>query len=338
MKQLTNALLTAAWISLAAHGGEKLRVVTTATDLAAIARYIGGERAEVSSIATGREDPHHIAAKPSYMLAAHNADLWIRVGMELEIGYEPPILEGARNPKILPGSPGHLDASLGALRLEVPTQRIDRSMGDLHPEGNPHYLLDPLNGRIVAKAIAARMARLRPADADYFAERLKAFQEDLDERMFGKALVKELGGANLWVLLLRGRLEASLRQPGRSKLGGWLGLMRPLRGRKLITYHRSWSYFVHRFGLTVAMEVEPKPGIPPTPARLTELISRIKAERIRVLLQAPHYSRKAGEMLARETGIRIVVAAMFPGGEPQVKDYFDVFDNLTGKLEKAFRD
>ena len=323
---------------LSVSAEEKLRVVTTTTDLAEIARYIGGDRVEVRSILTGREDPHHVAPKPSYMFLAHRADLWIRVGMGLEVGYENAILRGARNPKILPGSPGYLDASQGVLRLDVPTQRVDRSMGDVHPEGNPHYLLDPLNGRIVAQTIARRMAELRPSDADYFMQRLQQFRRELDERMFGPEAVRSVGGAKLWVMLLRGQLDSFFAQPGRPKLGGWLGKMRPLRGEKVITYHRSWIYFFNRFGLVSVAEVEPKPGIPPTPGHLAELIQRIRKERIRVLLQAPHYSRQAGEMLARETGIKVIVVAMFPGGEPHVRTYFDLFDNLVHKLTHAFEE
>jgi len=317
-------------------GAGKLRVVTTTTDLAAIARYIGGDRAEVHAILTGREDPHHVAPKPSYMLLAHQADLWIRVGMELEIGYENPILQGARNPKILPGSLGHLDASQGVLRLDVPTQRISRSMGDIHPEGNPHYLLDPLNGRIVAQTIAKRMATLRPADASYFLRRLQMFRRELDERMFGTNLVQAVGGPKLWVLLLRNQLDSFLAQPAHPKLGGWLAAMRPYRGEKVITYHRSWIYFLNRFELVEVGEVEPKPGIPPTPSHLAELIQRIQTEHISVLLQSPYYSQNAAKLLRRKTGIQVVVATMFPGGEPQVQTYFDVFDNLVHKLSQAF--
>ena len=160
----------------------------------AIARYVGGDKAEILSLATGKEDSHHIAAKPSYMMSVRKADLWIRMGMELEIGYEPLVLDGSRNTKIRVGSPGHLDTSKGVLRLEVPTTKVDRSMGDIHPQGNPHYLLDPLNGRIVAKTIAQRMAQLAPQHAAYFTERLKDFRQELDERMFGQALVARIGG------------------------------------------------------------------------------------------------------------------------------------------------
>lgn len=318
-----------------ARAGDKLQVVTTTTDLAAIARFVGGDKADVMSVATGREDSHHIAAKPSYMMAVRKAELWIRMGMELEIGYESLILDGSRNTKIRIGTEGHLDASQGVLRLEVPTQKVDRSMGDIHPQGNPHYMLDPLNGRIVAKTIGQRMAKLAPQDADYFNQRVEAFQQQLDERMFGAELVGKLGGAKLWAALLKDKLDALLDTPGVPKLAGWLGAMRPYAGTKIVTYHRNWTYFVHRFGLIVPTEVESKPGIPPSPGRLTEVIQRMKAENIKVLITATYFSRQAPDLVAAETGARVVECAMFPGAIPEVTDYFTLFDNLVQRVSAA---
>ena len=333
-------LTLSAWLAVAsalsAKADDKLRVVTTTTDLAAIARFVGGDKVEVTSVATGREDPHHIAAKPSYMMAARKAELWIRVGMELEIGYEELILDGSRNPRIRIATPGHLDASEGVLRLEVPTQRIDRSMGDIHPLGNPHYLLDPLNGRVVAKAIGKRLAKLVPEHAPYFAERVKAFQKELDEHMFGPELVAKLGGGKLWALLLKGQLEKTLNEPGQPVLGGWLAAMRPHAGKKLITYHRNWSYFVNRFGLEVVAELEPKPGIPPSPGHLTEVIERVKAEQVEVLLMATHFKRKAPDLVASQTGITVVECAMFPGAQAEATDYITLFDNIVKRVSGTF--
>jgi ABC-type Zn uptake system ZnuABC Zn-binding protein ZnuA len=209
-------------------------------------------------------------------------------------------------------------------------------MGDIHPQGNPHYLLDPLNGRIVAGAIAKRLAALEPAHAAYFTERLKAFRKELDERMFGAELVAKLGGGKLWALVLRNRLEPVLAGAGMPPLGGWLGAMRPHAGKKLLPYHRNWSYFVHRFGLVVPMEVESKPGIPPSPGRLSEVIERVRAEKIEVLLMATYFSRHAPDLIAEKTGIRIVECAMFPGAQPEVTDYFTIFDNLVRRLGEAY--
>lgn len=319
-----------------AEAEQGLRIVTTTTDLAAIARAIGGDKVEVTPLATGREDPHFIAAKPSYMMAARKADLWIRVGLELEIGYEELILDGSRNSKIRISTPGHLDASEGILRLEVPTQKIDRSMGDIHPLGNPHYWTDPLNGRIVAKNIGNRLSQLAPEHAAYFTERTKAFQRQLDERMFGPELVAKIGGGKLWALLLKDRLDAVLSEPGQPPLGGWLAVMRPHAGKKIITYHRSWSYFAHRFGLIVADELEPKPGIPPSPGHVAAVIKRVQADQIRALLMEPFYSRKAPDLVASQTGITVVECANTVGGQPEATDYLTMLDNVVARVSAAF--
>jgi len=318
-----------------AQGNEKLRVVTTTTDLAAIARAVGGDKVEVTAIATGYEDPHFIAAKPSYMMAARKADLWIRVGLELEIGYEELILDGSRNARIRIGTPGHLDASEGVLRLEVPTQRIDRSMGDIHPLGNPHHWLDPLNGRIVAKSICKRLERLAPEHAEYFKDRTASFQRELDKRMFGPELVGKTGGGKLWALLLKGQLNKVLQKPGQPALGGWLATMRPHAGQKVVTYHRSWSYFAHRFGLVVVEELEPKPGIPPSPGHLADVVKRVEAEAVKVLLMEPFYSRKAPDLLASETGINVVECANSSGGQAEATDYLTMIDNIVTRVSTA---
>ena len=327
----------AAVLSAAPAGAaDKLQIVTTITDLAAITRTVGGDKVNVTTIATGREDPHFIAAKPSYMMAARKADLWIRVGMELEIGYEPLILDGSRNPKIRIGTPGHLDASTGVLRLEVPTQKVDRSMGDVHPLGNPHYLLDPLNGRLVAKHISQRLTELAPQHAAYFAEQLKSFRRELDKHMFGPALVERMGGGKLWALLLKDQLDEALVNADQPNLAGWLATMRPHAGKKIITYHRNWSYFAHRFGLTVANELEPKPGIPPSPGHVADVIKQVKAQGIGVLLMAQYYDRKPADLVASEAGVTVVECAMMVGGQPEASDYLTLIDNLVTRLDNAF--
>lgn len=318
-----------------AEANEKLRIVTTTTDLAALTKAIGGDKVEVTAIATGREDPHFIAAKPSYMMTARKADLWIRIGMELEIGYEELILDGSRNPKIRIGTSGHLDASEGVLRLEVPTQRIDRSMGDIHPLGNPHYWIDPLNGRIVAKSIGQKLARLAPEHAAFFQEQVKTFQRELDEHMFGGEFMAKHGGGKLWAALLKNRLDELLKKQGGPALGGWLAAMRPHVGQKIVTYHRSWSYFAHRFGLVVADELEPKPGIPPSPGHMADVVKRIRAEEIKLLLMEPFYSRKAPDLVASETGITVIECANSVGGQPEASDYLTMIDNIVGRVSAA---
>ncbi|MFH1024706.1 MAG: metal ABC transporter substrate-binding protein [Planctomycetota bacterium] len=333
--------ITMAWSVVAAvlaaaapaRAAGKLRVVTTTTELAAIARAVGGDRVEVKSIGDGTQDPHFIEPKPSTMVIARNADLWIRVGMELEIGYEGIIIDGSRNPKIRLGTPGHLDASEKVLKLEVPDRKIDRSEGDVHPQGNPHYWLDPWNGRVMAGEIAARLSSLDPDHRTEYEKNLTAFRERLDRAAFGEILVKKIGGDRLWAAETGGALDAFLEtEKSAGELGGWFGILRPYRGRKMVMYHRSWTYFNHRFGFTSVAELEPKPGIPPGPGHLAEVIRRVKAEDAAFLLKEPFYEKKGPAFVEEKTGLRVVEAANTVNGEPGVADYPAVFDNLVRKV------
>ena len=326
----------AAGTALAAAKTEKLQIVTTTTDLKAIAQAVGGEKVSVTSIATGYENPHYVQAKPSFMMLARKADLWIRVGLELEIGYEELIIDGSRNRNIRIGKPGHLDASEKVLRLEVPKTRVTRELGDVHPQGNPHYWLDPLNARIVAGSIAKRMSKLSPENTEAFEKNLAAFQKALDECMFGAALVKKVGGGKLWAMELKGTLNEYLTvRKLTNDLGGWLGVMRPLKGSKIITHHRSWSYFANRFGLTVAAELEPKPGVPPSGSHLLKVMKRAKAEGVSVILLEPAYSRKAADLVAKKTGVTVVVCAISVGGQKEATDYLALIDLIVDRISKA---
>ncbi len=317
---------------------DRLKIVTTTSDLAAIAKAVAGDKAEVHGICTGKEDPHMLQAKPSVILQARDADLWIRIGLELEIGWEPPILDGSRNTRIRVGSKGHLDASESALILDVPQTTITRAMGDVHPMGNPHYWLDPLNGRRIAGAIADRLTLLRPADAATFRANAAAFQQVLDERMFGVELVKSVGADALWAKTQDGTLAAFLEEPAnKGKVGGWVAAMLPLRGEKIVTYHRSWVYFANRFGLSVAGELEPKPGVPPTAAHLAELADSAKAEGVKIILQEPFYSTKAANQLAGKIGARVIVVANSVGGQQEATDYLALMDLIVRKVSAAGR-
>ena len=313
-----------------------LEVVTTTTDLASIARYIAGEHATVKSIASGKEDPHFLSAKPSYIVMARDADLWIRVGMDLEIGWEPLIIDGSRNPSIRTGTMGHLDASESVLKLDVPAGRVTRDMGDVHPQGNPHYWIDPLNGRLVAKNISKRLSALRPEHARDFQENLASFQRKLDVLMFGEELVKEVGGANLWRIALREEMGPFLVTPGmKNLLGGWLQKMLPHRDKRIVTYHRSWTYFVNRFGLIVGAELEPKPGIPPSPAHLAAVIETVKTKDIGVILMEPYYSRKPADFVASKSGARVVVCPISVQSNAQVGDYLSLIDVIVSSMSQA---
>lgn len=331
--RVTGAFLLLAAACLSHAQAAAIRIVATTTDLADITRAVAGDLAEVSSITTGREDPHTLTARPSFIVRARDADVWVRIGMELEIGWEPVILRDARNTRIRVGMPRHIDASDHVIRLEVPTQRVTRDQGDIHPEGNPHYWLDPLNGRLVAATIAERLNALYPEHKARFEENLHRFERDLDTRMFGSALVGSFGGGTLWKAVVEKRLEAFLAEKGvADKVGGWYATMRPHQGRTIVTYHRSWVYLTERFGLKGDLQLEPKPGIPPTAKHLAALLAEANSRKARLILQEPFYTRKAAEFVASHTGAKVVVVPTMTGGSAEVASYLDMLDNVIRKL------
>jgi len=282
----------------------KTKVVTTTEDLAALAREVGGDRTEVEAIARGYQDPHFVEAKPSFILKLHRADLLILVGLQLEVGWLPPLITQSRNARVQVNGPGYLDVSQYCEILEIPTTPVTRAMGDVHPLGNPHYWLDPANGRRIAQAIKDRLTSLQPQDADYFQQRL----EDFNRRL----------------------TEAEKK---------WDQQMAPYRDARVVTYHRSWPNFVKRFGLEVIDYVEPKPGIPPSPQHTLELINRMRRENIKVILVEPYFDLKTPQAIARETGAEVVVLLPSVGGEKEVTDYFKLFDYdirlLTTALDRV---
>lgn len=319
-----------------AHAAEKIRIVTTTTDLADITRAVAGDTADVTSITTGREDPHTLTAKPSFIVRARDADVWIRIGMELEIGWELVILRDARNARIREGLPGHIDASSHVCRLEVPIQRVTRDQGEVHPLGNPHYWLDPFNGRLVAATVAERLAALYPAQRAVFERNLRAFERGLDTRMFGAALVDAFGGDALWQASAGKRLEAFLAErKAAEQAGGWYAALRPHQGKTLVTYHRSWPYLAERFGLRADIQLEPKPGIPPTAKHLARVVEEVQARQARVILQEPFYTVKAAELVASRTGAALVVSATMTGGSAEASGYLEMLDAVVRQLAGA---
>jgi zinc/manganese transport system substrate-binding protein len=279
-----------------------LKVVTTTECLAAIVREVAGDRVTVDVFSRGYQDPHFVEPKPSFILKLVNADLLVVVGRELEIGWLPPLLTQSRNAKIQPGARGYLDASLNVKILDIPTGQITRAMGDVHPSGNPHYWLDPDNGRLVAQAVRDRLSELQPADRDVFAKRYA----DFDRRL----------------------TEAQKR---------WDTAMAPFKGTKIVTYHRSWPNFVEHFGLNVVGYVEPKPGIPPTASHTVALIQEMKAQQIRIILVEPYFDVKTPQAIARSTGAEVVVMPPSVGGVPEIKDYIGLFDYDVALLVEAFK-
>ena len=328
--------LLASMIAACQIQAAEIRVVTTTTDLADIVRSVTGDLAEVSSLTTGREDPHTLTAKPSFIVRARDADVWVRIGMELEIGWEPVILREARNPRLHVGMPRHIDASTYVIRMEVPTQRVTRDQGDIHPEGNPHYWLDPLNGRLVAAALCERLSDLYPVHKATFEKNLATFVQSLDTHMFGSTLVEALGGETLWRAVTEKRLEALLKGKGlEEKAGGWYARMRPHQGKTLLTYHRSWVYLTDRFGLRGDLQLEPKPGIPPSAKHLATLVSDAKGRQARVILQEPFYTRKAAEFVASRLEAKIVVAPTMTGGASEAGSYLKMLDHVLLKLSEV---
>jgi zinc/manganese transport system substrate-binding protein len=281
---------------------KKLNIVTATTDMAALAQEVGGDRVGVESIAKGYQDPHFVEAKPSFLLKLRQADLLIVVGLQLEIGWLPPLITQSGNPRIQVGAPGYFDASQFAEILEIPTGTITRAEGDVHPLGNPHYWLDPDNGRRIAKGIAGKLAEMDAADSSYFQQRF----EDFDKR-----------------------LTAAEQK--------WDAEMKPYRGRKVVTYHRSFPNFAKHFGLNVIGYVEPRPGIPPTPSHTIELIGLMKRENCKVILVEPYFDLKTPNSIGRETGAKVVVYLPSVGGEKDVTDYFKLFDYDIDLLIKAFQ-
>jgi zinc/manganese transport system substrate-binding protein len=279
-----------------------LNVVATTEDLASLAREVGGDKIKVESLSRGYQDPHFVEAKPSFVLKLNKADLLIAVGRELEIGWLPPLVTQARNARIQAGAAGYLDASLTAKILEIPTGQITRAMGDVHPQGNPHYWLEPGNGRRIAQSVQKKLSELDPGDAAYFAARYEDFSQ---------------------------RLAASEKR--------WDALMAPYKGTKIVTYHRSWPNFCERFGLEVIGYVEPRPGIPPSPSHTLDLIQEMKKLAVKVIVVEPYFDLKTPNSIARETGAQVVVLAPSVGTEKEITDYFKLFDYDLDKLVAAFK-
>ncbi|HJW72966.1 MAG TPA: metal ABC transporter substrate-binding protein [Geothrix sp.] len=296
------ALLLVLAAAQPAVAGGKLNVVAATSDMAALASEVGGDRVNVIAIARGYQDPHFVEAKPSFLLNLRRADLLVTVGLQLEIGWLPPLITQSGNPKIQPSGPGYFDASQFAEILEIPTAQVSRAMGDVHPLGNPHYWLDPQNGLRVAGGLAQKLAQMSPGDAGYFNQRLENF---------------------------RGRLMAAEQR--------WDAQMKPYRGRKIITYHQSWPNFVKRFGLQVADYVEPRPGIPPSPAHVVELISLMKRQNVKLILVEPYFDLKTPQSVARETGGQVVVLMPSVGGNNETTDYIKLFDYDVNQVVKAFQ-
>lgn len=281
----------------------KLKVVTTTSDLAAITREVGGDSVDVTAIARGYQDPHFVEPKPSYLLLLRNADLLAVIGMDLEVGWLPPLIDQSRNPRVRPGSTGYLDVSKGVEILDRPSGPVDRSMGDVHPMGNPHYWLDPGNAVRIAIQVEKRLEQIQPANAAYFQKRLNDFKIRMN--------------------------DANKR---------WTALLAPYKGSKIVTYHNSWPNFMRRYGIEVIGFVEPKPGVPPSPSHLFQLISMMKEKKVKVIVMEPYFDHKTPQSVADRTGAQLIVLYPSVGGAKSgTDDYFELFDKNIATLIAALR-
>jgi zinc/manganese transport system substrate-binding protein len=285
-----------AGLGVGAPPAKKLSVVATTPDLAAIAREIGGEAVDVTAMAKPTEDPHFVDPKPSFLVMLNRADVLIEGGAELELGWLPPLVDNARNSKIAVGGPGRVVASEGIRMLEVPAT-FDRSKGDIHGLGNPHFLLDPLNAKIAAGVIADHFARLAPAEAAVFKANLQRFESTIDR-----------------------------------KLAEWKKLLEPYRGAKIVTYHRDFVYLSARFDLETIATLEPKPGIPPSPAHLAQVIGAMRSANARVILVQPFQNRRTAETVARQTGAVVLDVPQQPGVIKGTTTYFELMDYIVKTL------
>jgi ABC-type Zn uptake system ZnuABC Zn-binding protein ZnuA len=320
-----------------AQGNPKpLQVCATVPDLGNLAHEIGGDLVKITVLAKGQEDPHVVEAKPSFIKALSQADLFLQIGMELEIGYAPVLLPNARNSRVLMGAPGYVDCSKVITPLEIPTGPVDRSMGDIHPAGNPHYLLDPINGLKVAQLIRDRLTDLRPERRTFFEDRYKNFYRKTGEALVGEKLTRKYDFQRLALLYEEGKLEPFLREQNEDgSLGGWLGMMLPHRGAKVVADHNLWPYFARRFGVSVTGFMEPKPGISPTTSHLQSLIEQMKAEGIRVVLSSPYFVTRYAEFVSKNTGAKIVLLAHQVGSRSGTGDYLSMIDYNVRQVAAA---
>lgn len=331
---LVAVVLTATTATPASAAPKKVPVVTTLNVLAAITRELGGDRVSVTSLAKPNQDPHTLVAKPTYKVAAKNARLFVELGLGLDI-WGSAVTDASGNPGIQTGQPGRVVASEGITTKELPAT-LSKAWGDIHPQGNPHVWLDPVNAKQLAVNIAAGLIRVDPDGKDVYNANLAAFQTKLDDALYGHDLVVEYGTSKLERLSRRGELIDYLKGKATyAKLGGWLKRAEPLRGVKIITYHKTWIYFAERFGLVIDGEIEEKPGIPPSQDYLAKLIAKIKTDGVKVLFVDTIYPAKDGEFIAGKTGAKIVASPIDVGGVPGTGDYFALIDTLLDRTLAA---
>ncbi|MBA3341816.1 MAG: zinc ABC transporter substrate-binding protein [Gemmatimonadaceae bacterium] len=297
----TFALIFAA--GLAATSAEaQLKVVTSTPDLSAIAAEVGGNKVTTRHVSEGYQDPHFVEAKPSFVLQLRNADVWAFVGLGLEVGWMPLLLDGARNPRIRPGATGYVDVSRSVRLLDIPAGDVDRSQGDVHPLGNPHYWLHPENGRRIARMFQQKFSELDPKNAASYAANERAFET---------------------------RLDAAER--------GWRPSLSMIAGKPVAAWHTSWRYFADYTKMNIVGFMEPKPGVPPSPAHLAGLIQTMKRTGAKIIIMEPFYSRKTADFVASKSGAKVLVLPPSVGGVRGVNDYVALMKSDIEKVAAALR-
>jgi len=340
LRSVTHALpaltLLACLLASVSLAAEPLRVCSTVPELGSLAEEVGGAEVSVTVFTKGTESPHFTVPKPSFIKALNACHAYVQIGLELEIGWAPALLQNARNAAILRGAPGFIDASEVIAARGVPSGRIDRSRGDVHAAGNPHYLLDPLNGLRVAALLRDRFAALRPEAGEHFAARYADFRQRLGAALVGEALSRKYDFEKLALLGEHGRLIDFLDSQGDTALlGGWLGIARPLAGASIVVEHDAWAYFAARFGLQVVAFLEPIPGAPPTTSHLGRVIERMRAEQIGVVLTTAYFDPRYARFVSDKTGAAVVPIAHQVGARPGTGDYLSMTDYNVRQLAAA---
>ena len=279
----------------------KIKVVTTLPDLRSITELIGGDKVSAMSIATGYQNPHFVDPKPSYIISLGNADLFVTVGLDLETGWSTQLLASSRNNKIQKGASGYVDASTGIGLLQVPSS-VNRSEGDIHIYGNPHYWLDPLNGKVIARNIANGLERVDPSNKNYYEKNLQSFFNKIDDKM-----------------------------------RNWVSKITPYKGTKIVAYHNEWVYFEKRFGLQIVDFLEPKPGIPPSPSQLVKVIKEIKSDQIKIIISSPYFTTSSSDVVTKQTGAKAIILATSVGAFDGINNYYDLFDYNIEKMVNALK-
>lgn len=312
---------------------EPLRICATTTDLGDLARAVGGDDAVVTVFARGGDDPHFVEPRPGFAKSLARADLVVAVGMELEIGWLPTVVGQSRNPRLAPGRPGSFEAASAIAPLGVPGGPVDRSHGDVHASGNPHFLADPVCGVQVARALGVRLGQLRPEIAAACSARYRGFALEVARRLLGPALVQRVGDERAIAALEADQLP-SLVGDG-ADLGGWLARMRPAAGARLIADHDLWPYLARRFDLRVVGFLEPRPGVPPTPRHLAELAGQARSQGVKAIVTVPYFDQRSAAFVSSQAGIPVVVLAHQVGATTAAAGWLDMIGDNVERLAGA---